>query len=171
MDASWKNALWSQFGAAIAMLENAIRACPDDLWADSSQHIQLWYTVYHTLFWLDFYLSGIVEDFAPPPPFTMVELDPAGVMPERVYTKDEMLGYLEHGRTKCRETIRNLTDERARELVGFEDWPAKMPFAELLLYTMRHVQEHGAQLALILGQTDNLPPNWHSWVGRARIPL
>jgi hypothetical protein len=28
----------------------------------------------------------------------------------------------------------------------------ELPFGELLLYTMRHVQEHAAQLHLFLGQ-------------------
>ncbi len=30
--------------------------------------------------------------------------------------------------------------------------PGEVPFGELLLYTMRHVQEHAAQLHLFLGQ-------------------
>ncbi len=168
MDPFWKTVLRSQFGAAIDMLENAIRACPDELWNDRSQQIQFGTTVAHTLFWLDFYLSGITEDFSPPPPFTDEGLNRRGTLSAPVYGKAEMLAYLEHGRAKCRETIRTLTDERARETWGFDDWPEKIPFAELLLYTMRHVQEHAAQLGLLLGQTHNLPPNWDDWVGRAK---
>jgi hypothetical protein len=171
MDPYWKNILWSQFGAAIDMLENTIRACPDDLWGDRSQHIQFWYTVYHTLFWLDLYLSGIAEDFSPPPPFTLIELDPSGQLPERVYTQAEILGYLEHGRAKCRETIQALTDERVLKLCGFDDWHEKLSFGELLLYTMRHVQEHTGQLNLLLGQTHNRLPDWGAWVGRAKDRL
>ncbi len=167
MDVFWRNIIWSQFGAAIDMLENAIRACPEELWSDRSQHVQFGCTVAHTLFWLDFYLSGITEDFSPPPPFTMEGLNRSGMLSEPIYTKAEMLGYLKHGRAKCRETIMNLTDARARETWGFDDWPEKIPFAELLLYTMRHVQEHNAQLAFILGQTHNLPANYPDWVGTA----
>jgi len=58
MDITWKTAIWSQFGAAIDMLENAMVACPDELWSDSTQHLKFWYVVYHALFWLDLYLSG-----------------------------------------------------------------------------------------------------------------
>jgi hypothetical protein len=29
---TWKVIIWQQFGAAIDMLENAIEACPDNLW-------------------------------------------------------------------------------------------------------------------------------------------
>jgi len=86
MDVMWRAIIWRQFGAAIDMLENALRACPDELWSarlwgEHSERPELgefWYVVYHTLFWLDLYLSGSVEGFAPPPPFTLDELDQPG---------------------------------------------------------------------------------------------
>jgi hypothetical protein len=34
MNISWKTIIWQQFGAAIDMLDNALRACPDELWRD-----------------------------------------------------------------------------------------------------------------------------------------
>ena len=42
-----------------------------------------------------------------------------------------------------------------------------MSFFELLLYTMRHVQEHAAQLSLFLGQ-HGIPDETLDWVGRAQ---
>ena len=36
MDNSWKALLWSQLGATIDMLENAVLACPDELRSDSA---------------------------------------------------------------------------------------------------------------------------------------
>ncbi len=150
------------------MLENAVQACPDELWGDRSQHLQFWYIAYHALFWLDLNLSGTTEGFAPPPPFTLSELDPSGTLPERVYTKAEILGYLEYERAKSRETIQTLTDERMHVSWRFPWWREAMSLGEVLLFTMRHVQEHAAQLGLLLGQTDNLPPGWDDWVGRAK---
>ncbi len=167
VDRFWKNTVWSQFGAAIDMLENAIRACPEELWWKPSQPVQFGCVAAHTLFWLDFYLSGITEDFAPPAPFTMEGLNRRATLTVPVYSKAEMLDYLKHGRDKCRETIQNLTDAQAHTTWGFEDWSPKMPFAELLLYNLRHLQEHDGQLSLILGQTHNLPPNYPDWVGAA----
>ena len=82
MDVTWKGIIWQQFGASIDMLENALAACPDELWGDRSEQPEYWYLVFHTLFWLDLYLSGSAEGFSPPVPFTLDELDPAGVMPE-----------------------------------------------------------------------------------------
>src|SRR3954471_23807475 len=104
VDAIWRASIWQQFGAAIDMLGNALLACPDELWKDRSQPLEYWYVVYHTLFWLDLYLSGSVEGFAPPAPFSLDELDPAGLLPDRIYTKGELQIYLDHCRQKCRAT-------------------------------------------------------------------
>ena len=81
----WKDIIWSQFGAAIDMLDNALLACPEELWSHHSQPQEFWYIAYHSLFWLDLYLSGSVEGFAPPAPFALEELEPAGLLPERPY--------------------------------------------------------------------------------------
>jgi len=162
VDASWRAAVWQQFGAAIEMLENALRACPDDLWGDRSRTPEFWYLVYHTLFWLDFYLAESRDGFAPPAPFTLDELDPAGQLPEQPYTKAELQRYLEYGRAKCRATIEGLTDEKARERRRFSSIDGSA--AELLLYNMRHVQHHAAQLNLVLRQTVDSAP---AWVARA----
>ena len=153
MDAIWREALWRQFGAAVDMLENAIEACPDDLWGDRSRSPEYWYVVFHTLFFLDLYVFGRVEGFAPPEPFTLDEMDPAGILPERVYTKPELLAYLEHGRERCRAAVESLTDERAGERCEFP-WGNVMSFGDLLLDNMRHVQHHTAQLGACLRQFD-----------------
>src|SRR3982751_5251986 len=105
MDANWKKILWRQFGASIDMLENAMLACPEELWRERREQPEFWYLVYHTLFFLDLCLSGSVEGFAPPAPFTLDEMDSRGIMPERVYTKDEMQSYLTPGGEHCRKGI------------------------------------------------------------------
>jgi len=158
VDTAWKTIIWQQFGAAIDMLENAVLACPDDLWSDRSQRPEFWYVVFHTLFFLDLYLSDSDVGFAPPAPFTLDEMDEAGLLPERVYKKDELHTYLEHGRKKCRATIQAMTDEKANQRCGF-DW-LDISVAEVLLYNMRHVQHHVGQLNLILRQKVDSAPRW-----------
>ena len=152
--------VWRQFETAIDLLGDALRACPDDLWekqlwADQPDQwvaagfSTFWYLGYHTLFWLDLYLTGAEEGFAPPDPFDLVEMRAGEVLP-RTYSREELLAYLDNCRQKCRETIRGLSSEQAYQLCRFP-W-GELPFAELLLYTMRHVQEHAAQLHMFLGQ-------------------
>jgi hypothetical protein len=171
MSITWKAIIWQQFGAAIDMLGNALRACPDELWrerlwegaSERPEFSQFWYIVYHALFWLDLYLTGAEEGFVPPPPFTLIEQDSDGPLPEKPYTKDDLGSYLDYCRQKCQATIETLTDEAAQRRCRFS-W-GEVSFAELLLYNMRHVQEHAAQLSLILGQKGLSAPGW---VARAR---
>lgn len=166
MEPTWKDAVWRQFGAASDMLENALLACPDELWRDTSRQPPFWYLVYHTLFWLDLYLADSLDGFSPPAPFTLDELNSERTLPERPYTKAELRSYLEHGRRKCEATIAGLTDARARQRPGFS-W-IDVSVAELLLYNLRHVQHGAAQLNLILRQiTDSAP----EWVSRASGPV
>lgn len=177
-DTLWRDALWQQFGAAIDMLDNAVTACPDTLWHErlwivpaedpiSPDMAAVWNVTFHTLFWLDCYLSGAVEEFTPPPPFTLNEFDPAGVLPERSYTKDELRTYLAYIRDKGRSILTALTDEQARRVVDLH-WAHGQPitYYELQLYNMRHVQEHAAQLSLLPGQ--HAIHAGSGWVARAK---
>jgi len=159
----YQDALWQQFGASIDMLEQAVLACPEAVWSDRSLKPEYWYTVYHTLFWLDSYLSFPDENFVPPASFNLDELDPAGLLPTCVYTKDELHRYLEHGRRKCRETIAAMTEEKARERLRRRS--DELSRFELMLYSMRHVQHHAGQLFMLLRQSTDSAPKWVSKAG------
>lgn len=158
VDATLKSIIWQQFGATIDMLENAMRACPDSVWHDRSRRPEFWYVAYHALFFLDYYLSDSVDDFVPPTPFTLEELDSDGVLPAQPYTKEELLAYVGHGREKCRATIISMTADTARQRHRFS-W-GEVSRMELLFTNMRHVQHHAAQLNLILRQTIDSAPRW-----------
>lgn len=165
--------LWHQFGAAIDMLGNALRDCPDDLWEkqlwedEPGQWVAagfstFWYQGYHALFWLDLYLTGAEEGFTPPAPFDLVEMQANETLP-RTYSREELLGYLAECRRRCQETILSLSSERANQLCQFA-W-GELPFAELQLYSLRHVQEHAGQLSMFLGQQARKSA---TWTARAR---
>ena len=172
MDDLLKASLWEQFGAAIDMLDHAIRDCPDPLWHESlwpksdgrPDYTQFWYLAFHALFWLDLYLSGSVDGFTPPPLFTLAELDPAGLLPDKAYTQSELLGYLDHCRGKGQAIVEALNEQTLGRSCTFS-W-GSMPFLELLLYNMRHVQEHATQLNLLLGQKAAPPSRWITRVSR-----
>ena len=164
------NMLWRQFGASIDMLSECLRDCADELWEKSlwddqpdqwvaSGFSSFWYLSYHTLFWLDLYLTGAEEGFTPPAPFDLVEMEAGESLP-RIYTREELLGYLETCRRKCQETINTMSNEQARRLCSFS-W-GELSFAELQLYNLRHVQEHGAQLRMFLGQQAGKSTGWVS---------
>lgn len=164
METTWRGALASHLGGALDMLEGAIGACPDDLWGDRKRRPEVWYLVYHTLFFLDYYLSESSEGFAPPPPFNLDELDPSGILPDRVYSRAEMLAYLAYGRRKAAAVFADLDEERAHRRSGFARPEGSV--AELHLMTLRHVQHHTAQINVILRQTiDSATP----WVTRGSL--
>jgi len=162
MSTVWKAAVQGQFLAAIDMLENAIRACPDPLWFDESVPVsqRFWYLASHTIFWLDYYTSPDERGFRPRPPFGLEELDPAGVYPSRAFTRAEMLDGLEHGRAKLRARLDALDDAAAAAPCGFER--RDLSALEFMLYQMRHVQHHAAQLNLLLRQRIDSAPRWVS---------
>lgn len=155
---TWKTINLHQFGAAIDMLENAIAACPDELWGDRIEAHAFWYLAYHTVFFLDCYLSESGEGYSPPPPFTRAELDERGLLPEMVYTKEQILAFLAHARLKCRSVISSMSEDEAAGRCGVP-W-LDMSRAELLLYGMRHVQHHAAQLNLVLSRAGHAAPRW-----------
>jgi hypothetical protein len=163
MDTNLKTSIWQQFGATIDYLADTMSACPDHLWRASlwqtpdkpPEFAQFWYVVYH--------LTGAEEGFLPPKPFTLIEQDDDGPLPERVYTKAELQAYLNDCRRKCKETIETLTAEKAQRHCQFS-W-GECSFLELLIYNLRHVHGHASQLNMLLGQHDVPVTNW---VARAK---
>jgi hypothetical protein len=160
----WRSAIRQQFHAAIDMLANAIKGCPDSVWLDRGSR-PFWYIAFHTLFFLDLYLSEKDEpQFRPPAPFGLSELEEEVVVPEPAYGNDELLGYLEHCRRRLDTVMAGMTETWAAN-------PCPIPYrdmsnGELLLYNMRHVQHHAAQLNLLLRQRTNSAPDWVSKGGR-----
>ncbi|MGZ3681754.1 MAG: DinB family protein, partial [Ktedonobacterales bacterium] len=84
------------------------------------------------------------------------------------YTKEELQAYLASVRQKCHSMLIALTDEQAHRPVEYP-WSGGQPvsYLELQLYTLRHVQEHAAQLSLFLGQ-HAIPTADLDWVARAK---
>lgn len=172
MTTAWRTSLARKYAEEIDSLERALKDCPDDLWERSiwevkredpwvwpikrgmgdglpdnqrmQIHSALWNVAYHTLFFLDFYLSGGISPYEPPAPF---RLDDHGgnALPVRMYTRSELLSYLDHSRETARSTLETLTDEQAERPVR-----RGQPFADLLLHNLLHVREHVAQINLFL---------------------
>ncbi len=159
MDNSINKTLWSQFGASIEMLENAIMLCPTEQWNTGTR---FWYKAYHCLFFLDYYLTMDPKTFSPPAPFTLSEF--VDTMPERVYEKQELINYLQYNREKCYLLISRLTMEALQERWINVSGSMNYSVLEILLYNMRHVQHHAAQLNLLLRQSINDAPDWVSRV-------
>lgn len=160
-----KQSLWKQFGASIDMLKNAIDACPDEYWNSDKR---FFYMAYHTLVFLDYYLTIPAQPLSSPLSFTLTEpaeIPPDAIddiVPNKIYSKAELLSYLLQSRHKCRQTIAGLTEEKLSERWIEADGHRNYAVLELLMFNMRHVQHHTAQLNLLLRQGVNDAPGWVS---------
>ena len=165
MDKSLKETLWNQFGASIDMLINVISNCPDDYFLT---HRRFYYIAYHSSIFLDYYLTIPPTDFFPLLPFTQTESDEGpqeaidDLIPDKIYSKPEMLEYLELSRKKCKRIVESLTDEKLNERFTEGNQPNDIdyPILEILLYNLRHTQHHTAQLNMLIRQDLNKHMEW-----------
>ena len=165
MHPSIKEAVWSQFGASIDMLINAISNSPDGYFLSNRR---FYYIAFHSAIFLDYYLTIPPKDFSPLLSFTQTEPEnrPAeaidDLIPDRIYSRQELVDYLKQSREKCRQLIYALTDDKLSERFKEGDEPGDMdyPILEILLYNLRHTQHHTAQLNLLLRQDIDTHMEW-----------
>jgi DinB superfamily len=172
---SLKKSLWKHFAASTDMLKNAITLWPEEYWNTDKK---FFYNAYHCLVFLDYYLTIPPKNFSVPLPFTLTEpghipkdaID--DVVPDRIYSKKELLDYLQLSREKLRKLIAGLTEEKLNDPWIDESGPMylalsgsdalKYSVLDILFYNLRHVQHHAAQLNLLLRQKINNVPDYVS---------
>lgn len=170
MDNTTKEIVWNQLGASIDMLINVIANCPDDYF---HTHQRFYYIAYHSTLFLDYYATIPPKDFSPLLPFSQKEPEERpkeaidDLLPERKYSKHEMLEYLNLSREKCKQLIytRNHQNSSERFTEGNEPNDMNYPILEILLYNLRHTQHHVAQLNMLLRQDSNRHMEWSFRVG------
>jgi hypothetical protein len=118
MVSNFQHILWKQFGAAIDMLRNAIIVFPEESLSNGSKQF---YISYHTILFLDYYLTIPPTQFVSQLPFTIMPQEKIpeesidDIMPDRIYTKTELLDYLQSAKDKCRRLLANLSEENFEE--------------------------------------------------------
>jgi DinB superfamily len=174
MVGSVNDALWQQHGGAIAMLDNALAACPDELWTEPLWEVSpasewptdasaLWSVAAHTVRWLERNLAAASED-----EFSSLECAEALTSKDGApIGKSAIRACLATVREHCHDTLMTLRDEELYRPVTY-DWisPAPISYLELQIYGLRHLQEHTTQLSLFLGQ-NGIPDEALDWVPRA----
>jgi hypothetical protein len=174
-----------EFDDAIDVLENALRNCPDDLWAASLWEVKrtdpwiwpskgepepgrtdetiqvfsaVWMVAYHCLFYLDFYVTTDMSSFRTPEYIRGgVEEDPINEygtarFPDAVYPRELLLRYLDHGRRRVHDVLASVTEEDlAKTCPPGHPWHGTS-LADLLQVNLRHVREHGGQIAALVNR-------------------
>ncbi len=153
----------SQYLATLAMLEEAVRKCPDDMWADPKPMNAYYQIAYHALFYCHLYVQSAVADFVPWKKHVIGQESfgeasyPGAPVPEPAdpYTKEEVLEYLE----LCKQEVKRIVPELNWEAESGFPW---LPFGklELQFYSMRHMQGHAGELAERLSSQREIMVDW-----------
>jgi len=152
-----KEIIKSQYHASLAMLQQAVEKCPQELWADKDFSNPFWHVVYHALFYTYLYLHSREEDFVP---WTKQRKGYHRMSGEEAknltpYTRDEMLEFLGF----CQEQVTKKVDALDLEAVSGFDW---LPFnkLELQFYNIRHIMQHTGELSERLGARGEVEIGW-----------
>ena len=132
--------LTGQFEAALCMLNECIQKCPHDHWDGKIARYAFWPVAYHTLCFVDLYLSPNEASFQ------FRDVHPHGwsefndEFPSRRFDRRELTACLAICRQKATETLACETRESLESASGFH-W---LPFSrgELHLDNIRHIQHH-----------------------------
>ncbi len=117
---------------------------------------------------MDYYLTLPPSEFSAKLPFTIKEANEVpehaidDLMPDKWYSKTEMLEYLNQSLKKCNYFINGLTAEKLGErfIEDLDTDDMDYPLLEILLYNLRHVQHHIGQLNLLLRQAIDKSSKW-----------
>jgi hypothetical protein len=140
--------LGGQFEASLCMLNECIQKCPQEHWGGKIANDTFRQIAYHTLFFVDLYLSPGEVAFHLRDCHHRGGDERTSTDPSIGLSKDETLAYMALCRQKAVETITSETQESLQSESGFS-W---LPFSrgELHLYNLRHVQHHTGQLSAYL---------------------
>jgi hypothetical protein len=162
-----KQAITSQYRAALEMLKQAILKCPEALWDDPRDKNRFWHIAYHALFYTHLYLQVSESKFTPWSKHRE-HYQVLGALPEpphaplgvgAAYSQAEVLAYLEVCQEQVKEKVAALDLDATDS--GFH-W---LPFGklELQLYNLRHLGQHIGELMDRLGTRAAIEVDW---VGR-----
>jgi hypothetical protein len=174
MDNSLKEIFWNQFGASIDMLISTITNCPDDYFETNKR---FYYIAFHTTLFLDYYLTIPPTEFTPllscnsKPNEDLPKESIGDMIPDKIYSKEEVINYLKKSREKCKNLIFSITEKtiNQRFYEGDESNDMDYPIMEILLYNLRHTQHHTGQLNLLLRQDFDRHMNWSFRTGDLQI--
>ena len=147
--------LTGQFEAALAMLNDCLQLCPSEHWDGPIAKYSFWQVAYHTLCFVDLYLSRDPANFQNPFGWRDME-DELAI---RRLAREELLSYVQHCRSQAIETF---AAETAESLAGPCGFPRReFSRGELHLYNLRHIQHHTGQLSAYLRRLGKEP----RWIG------
>lgn len=142
------------------MMDDCIQRCPEEHWDGLVAKYPFWMVAYHTLCFVDLYLSPGQDAFQLRPEFHPRGWEEfEGEFPSRRFSKGEILRYLQVCLEKARTTFAAETEESLTGPTGHE----RRNFSrhELHVYSLRHIQHHTGQLSAFVRKVGGDP----KWIG------
>lgn len=154
-------AIHEQYGAAIKMLENVIKTCPEDFWDIRTSGPPFWQVAYHTMYYLDWYLASSKEERETfTPKYRIEALENLDKQPKEIINRDQLLTYLSNIKVKAKRRFNTLTEVELNQPSIFE-WHGVSVLSSLL-YNLRHVMLHVGALNSRLLKKGIKIDNWES---------
>lgn len=156
------DAIQEQYGAAIKMLENVMKSCPKEIWANKNDRPQFWQVVYHTMWFLDWYLAESKEARENFKSKFGKELSwELNAPSEKTISREKLFEYLSEIKMKAKRRFEKLTSDEVI-LKPIYEWHGNSLLSSLL-YNMRHVMLHVGALNLRLHSKGVKLDNWVRW--------
>jgi uncharacterized damage-inducible protein DinB len=160
----FKQVLTAQFEASLSMLNDCIKSCPEEHWDGRIATVTFKQVAYHTLFYVDLYLTRNEESFQLRD-FHTPGGDERNPFPSPGLSRDVTLSYVQICRQKMIDSIASETSESLAGPSGFSWY--KVTRGEMHLINIRHIQHHTGQLSAFLRRMDERFQDRESlrWVG------
>ena len=156
--------LTRQFEASLCTVGHCLAVCPAELWQKRVAKFPFSQSVFHTLFFTDFYLEPNDESLREQP-FHREHASLFGDYeqlqdrePVSTYDKQPLLMYLDFCCNKARRVVAEETEQSLAARADFKRCDCTR--AELHVYNIRHIQHHAAQLILRLRQETDIDIPW-----------
>ena len=155
---AFASSLAENFAYAFAQMESAVASCPDglwgvDLWPDEAPTTTRedgglvgsapWLLAHHALICLDYDLSAEFVEWHEPPPF---DESVWAIFPKRVFTKTELLGYVDYCRSRTAEALTDFTEDLAQRPLPETHRHRGKTYGNLVGSLAPHTVEHAAQI-------------------------
>jgi hypothetical protein len=158
LDLLLRGALKSQYGAALAMLRQAVETCPDAQWVQGEP--PFWQVAYHTAFFAHFYLGPGEAAFCPWEHHRArcQSLDSRPTPTGEPYSRAQVLQYL----SQCQAMVGPAVDalDLTARNCGFPWY--RVSKMEHQMINIRHIQHHTIYLSAALRAAGCAPVEWIS---------
>jgi hypothetical protein len=147
------------FSGVLLMFINSVKEFPSKYWDEAKDKYYIWQHAYHTLYYVDLWMSKSYDDFKIYKGFDD-DLHEMHIDESRVISKEKIIEYFEFVNLKCEKIFSELDDDKIIEEAFFFD--KKVKYIKRILGQIRHVSVHIGLINGIMIKYNNKLTDWIS---------